>query len=52
MAPGAQHPFKVVFTRGGSVLSEWPVQSEAEGERQIIEALSGLADLARQEGEI
>jgi hypothetical protein len=35
--PGGELPFKVVFKQGESVLAEWPVESQAEGEEQIVE---------------
>jgi hypothetical protein len=35
-------PFKVVFMQGARVLTEWPVDSVADGEAQIVNALLGL----------
>ena len=35
--PGGELPFKVVFKQGETVIVEWPVQSQAEGEQQIVE---------------
>jgi hypothetical protein len=40
--PGGEKPFKVVFKPGFTVLSEWPVSSVEEGERQIVRVLRGL----------
>ncbi len=41
---GQKQPFKVVFSQGNTVLSEWPVNSVQEGEAQIVKALRGLKD--------
>lgn len=35
--PGGDAPFKVVFKQGETVLVEWPVESQAVGEQQIVE---------------
>ena len=48
--PGAEHPFKVVFTMGGSILAEWPVNTESEGEDQIAVVLRGLHAEAKKGG--
>lgn len=37
-----EHPFKVVFKRGEEVISEWLVESQEDGETQIVEALKEL----------
>ncbi|MFN3743343.1 MAG: hypothetical protein ACK4TL_01430 [Hyphomicrobiaceae bacterium] len=37
-----EHPFKVVFMRGDAIISEWLVDSQEEGEEQILEALREL----------
>jgi hypothetical protein len=37
--PGGELPFKVVFKQGQSVLAEWPVESQAEGEQQIVDVV-------------
>jgi hypothetical protein len=34
---GGEAPFKVVFKQGETVLVEWPVESQAVGEQQILE---------------
>src|SRR5262245_35253603 len=34
--PGEETPFKVVFKQGETVLIEWEVNSQQEGETQII----------------
>lgn len=41
-SPKGLQPYKVIFKRKGVVLSEWPVESIAEGEAQIVAALRGL----------
>jgi hypothetical protein len=35
--PGGEAPFKVVFKQGETVLVEWPVESQAVGEQQIVQ---------------
>ena len=42
--PDEELPFAVVFKRGDEVLAEWLVESVADGEAQIIEALKGLVE--------
>ncbi|MCB1520224.1 MAG: hypothetical protein KDJ37_06580 [Hyphomicrobiaceae bacterium] len=42
--PGEETPFKVVFKRGEEIIIEWPVDSKAAGETDIIETLASLAD--------
>lgn len=37
--PGGELPFKVVFKQGETVLGEWPVETRAEGEEQIVEMI-------------
>jgi hypothetical protein len=34
--PGGEMPFKEVFKQGETVLVEWEVNSQQEGEQQII----------------
>ena len=34
---GGEAPFKVVFKQGETVIAEWPVETQAEGEEQIVE---------------
>jgi hypothetical protein len=43
--PGEEYPFSVVFKQGDKVLADWPVQSVAEGEAQIVEALQGMVEI-------
>jgi hypothetical protein len=40
--PGEESPYKVVFKQGDEVLAEWPVDSEKQGEDEIIDVLRGL----------
>ena len=43
--PGGELPFKVVFKQGETVLGEWPVETQAEGEEQIVEMIrEAIAD--------
>jgi len=48
---GDELPFKVVFKHGDVVLSEWLVESQADGEVQIIETLKGLMGDDEEEAE-
>jgi hypothetical protein len=47
--PGGELPYKVVFKQGETVLGEWPVESQAEGEEQIVELIREA--IAEDEGE-
>ncbi len=50
--PGGELPFKVVFKQGETVLGEWPVETQAEGEEQIVEMIREvIADDDDEEGE-
>jgi hypothetical protein len=42
--PGGEAPFKVVFKKGETVIAEWPVESQAEGEEQIIDIIKDAAE--------
>lgn len=47
--PDDDEPFKVVvFAIGGEIISEWPVASREEGERQIAAGLRGLRAMAAE----
>jgi hypothetical protein len=35
--PGGEMPYKVVIKQGETVLGEWDVESQAEGEQQLVE---------------
>jgi hypothetical protein len=37
--PGGELPFKVVIKQGEKVLAEWPVESQAEGEQQLVDLI-------------
>ncbi len=37
-------PFKILFMRGDTVISEWLVKSQADGETQIVKGLKRLAE--------
>jgi len=50
--PGGELPYKVVFKQGETVLGEWPVETQAEGEEQILEMIrEAIADDDDEEGE-
>jgi hypothetical protein len=50
--PGGELPYKVVFKQGETVLGEWPVETPAEGEEQILEMIrEAIADDDDEEGE-
>jgi hypothetical protein len=42
--PGGETPFKVVFKQGETVLIEWEVDSQQEGEEQIVECIKSIED--------
>ena len=47
-----EQPFKVVFMRGDEILAEWLVDSQEEGEEQLLEAIRELGeDEDREDGE-
>jgi hypothetical protein len=39
----SEFPFKVVFKKGDTVVSQWLVLTKEDGEEQVIEALEDLA---------
>jgi hypothetical protein len=41
---GEETPFKVVFKKGDTVIIEWPVDSQQEGEEQIVECIKSIED--------
>ena len=43
-SPGEETPFKVVFKKGETVLIEWGVSSQQEGEEQLVECIESIAD--------
>jgi hypothetical protein len=42
--PGEATPFKVVVKQGETVLAEWPVDSQQEGEEQIVDCIKSIED--------
>jgi hypothetical protein len=42
--PGGDAPFKVVFKQGETVLAEWPVETQREGEEQIVGSIRDLME--------
>jgi hypothetical protein len=39
-----EQPFKVVFMRGDEIIVEWLVDSQEEGEEQLLEAVRELGE--------
>lgn len=39
-----EQPFKVVFMRGDEIIAEWLVDSQEEGEEQLLEAVRELGE--------
>jgi hypothetical protein len=37
-----EQPFKVVFMRGSEIIAEWLVETQEEGEEQLLEAVKEL----------
>ena len=37
-----EQPFKVVFMRGAEIIAEWLVETQEEGEEQLLEAVKEL----------
>ncbi len=46
---GGETPFKVVFKQGETVLAEWGVATQKEGEEQITGAITGLMEEGDEE---
>ena len=42
--PGEEMPFKVVFRQGETVLVEWPVETQQQGEEQIVECIKSIVE--------
>ena len=49
--PGGELPYKVVFKQGETVLGEWPVESQAEGQEQIVELLRDVIGDEDEDGD-
>ncbi len=47
--PGGELPFKIVFKQADAVVAEWPVETQAAGEKQVKELLEEM--LEDDEGE-
>jgi hypothetical protein len=41
---GGETPFKVVIKQGETILVEWEVDSQQEGEEQLIECMKSIVD--------
>jgi hypothetical protein len=48
---GDELPFKVIFKQGETVLAEWLVESQEDGQSQIVDTLKSLIDDDEEEGE-
>jgi len=46
-----EQPFKVVFMRAGDIIAEWLVDSQEEGEEQLLEAVKELGASEDEEEE-
>jgi hypothetical protein len=49
--PGGELPFKVVIKQGETVLGEWAVESQADGEEQLVELVRDAIEEQGSEGE-
>jgi hypothetical protein len=49
--PGGEMPFKVVIKQGETVLGEWAVESQADGEQQLVEFVRDAVEEQGGEGE-
>jgi hypothetical protein len=49
--PGGEMPFKVVIKQGETVLGEWAVESQADGEQQLVELARDAIEEQSGEGE-
>jgi hypothetical protein len=49
--PGGELPFKIVFKQGETVLGEWAVESQADGEEQLVELVRDAVEDQRSEGD-
>ena len=46
-----EQPFKVVFLRGTEIIAEWLVESQEEGEEQLLEAVKELGASEGDDGD-
>jgi hypothetical protein len=49
--PGGELPYKVVIKQGETVLGEWAVESQAEGEQQLVDFVRDAVEEQTGEGE-
>jgi hypothetical protein len=49
--PGGEMPYKVVIKQGETVLGEWAVESQADGEQQLVEFVRDAIEEQSGEGE-
>lgn len=43
-------PFKVIFRKGNEMVAEWLVESQEDGEAQILEAVRDLGEFDDEDG--
>ena len=46
-----EQPFKVVFLRGTEIIAEWLVETQEEGEEQLLEAVKELGASEDDDGD-
>jgi hypothetical protein len=49
--PGGEMPYKVVIKQGETVLGEWAVESQSDGEQQLVEFVRDAIEEQSGEGE-
>jgi hypothetical protein len=49
--PGGELPFKVVIKQGETLLGEWAVETQADGEQQLVELLRDAIEEQSGEGD-
>jgi hypothetical protein len=49
--PGGELPFKVVIKQGETLLGEWAVETQADGEQQLVELLRDAIEEQGGEGD-
>ena len=49
--PGGEMPYKVVIKQGETVLGEWAVESQADGEQQLVEFVRDAIEEQGGEGD-
>jgi hypothetical protein len=49
--PGGEMPFKVVIKQGETLLGEWAVESQADGEQQLVDLVRDAIEEQGGEGD-